>query len=411
MSTLRQPLTMPRGTAVILNIVIGAGLLTLPGLAIRQAGELAFCSWILCGLVSFPLLAVLILLGRRYPNAGGIAHFARIPFGSRGYGAASLVFLGAVIFGIPSIALTGGHYASVLVGESPHAIALALLCFAMLIHLASSEWVARANSLLAAIILCTIIAVVVSGLWLMGTSGMQANAIWPQRFDLAIVFSPFMMIFFAFTGWEVAAGLSEEFRSPARDFPRAMVASFVVVVLLYLAIAYLVQHVVLDGRYEVAFTQIAAISLGTWAKGAVAVIATVIILANLSGAIWAVSRLVFSLSREGWLPAMLQKGREGTPWLSVLATSAMFVIVLVADWAGFLGLERMLALAGQNFIVLYGIAAAALFRLSTHGGERLLAGTVVCLIVALVLLQGIPALYSLCLLALGMTRSRQFAVA
>src|SRR5690606_34746721 len=124
---------------------------------------------------------------------------------------------------------------------------------------------------------------------------------------------------------------------------------FAIALALYLAIAFLVQNIDLEGRYETAFTRIAALTLGREAEIAVGVIAATIILANLSGAIWAVSRMVLSLARQGYLPALLRRSRQGTPWLAVVATASALLAVTAADWAGLFGLDRMLAIAGQNF--------------------------------------------------------------
>lgn len=94
-----------RGAALMLNIVIGVGLLTLPGLALEIAGESAIWAWVLCATASVPLLAVFVIMGKRHPDAGGVAHFAQMAFGRLAYVTASFLFLGAVIFGLPSIAL------------------------------------------------------------------------------------------------------------------------------------------------------------------------------------------------------------------------------------------------------------------------------------------------------------------
>ena len=58
MSSLQKSLTTFSGTALMMNMVVGAGLLSLP------------------------LIAVFVIMGRRYPNAGGVAHFAAQAFGS-----------------------------------------------------------------------------------------------------------------------------------------------------------------------------------------------------------------------------------------------------------------------------------------------------------------------------------------
>lgn len=406
MSGLRHPLTVPRGIALMMNIVIGAGLLALPGLAVRQAGDHAFLGWVLCALASLPLLGAFILLGRRYPNAGGIAHYADVGFGRRGYVAASFLLLGAVLFGLPSIALTGGHYLAALTGLPPYATGLMLLACATLLHLAPSEAVSRVNSVMAVTITLAVVGLAIAGLAFAGAAadgGAQGGVgpLIPEEISLSRAAAPFMMLFFAFTGWEIAANTAEEFRNPRRDFPLAMLASFAVTVALYLAIAYLAQRLDLGGRYETAFATIARASLGAAGETAVALLAGTIILANLAGAIWAVSRLVFSLSREGVLPEVFARTRGGSPWVAVMTTALALAAVIGASGVGLFRLDWMLALSGQNFLILYGVAAMALFRVGRNLLERMLAVGVGLLALALVLAQGLAIAYPLALVALG----------
>ena len=102
MTELKQTLTLLRGTGLMLNIVVGAGLLALPGLTVAVAGDQALWAWLVCAVAALPLLLVFVILGGRHLDAGGIAHFVKLAFGEHGYIAASLIFLGAVAFGLPS---------------------------------------------------------------------------------------------------------------------------------------------------------------------------------------------------------------------------------------------------------------------------------------------------------------------
>ena len=129
---LKRSLGLFQGTALFLSIVIGAGLLTLPGLAVEMSGRHALIAWLVCAVAALPFLAVFIVLGRRYPEAGGISAYASRAFGRFGADMAGLLFLGAVVFGLPSIALAGGHYLAAISGLPAHLAALLLLgerCF------------------------------------------------------------------------------------------------------------------------------------------------------------------------------------------------------------------------------------------------------------------------------------------
>jgi len=121
----------------------------------------------------------------------------------------------------------------------------------------------------------------------------------------------------------------------------------------------------------------------------VAGIATLVITANLMGAIWAVSRMVFALGREGHLFIHLKLNASGTPLSSVALTALTILLVLLADILNLLNIERMFAIAGQNFFILYGLAGVALFRHARHGGDRAVA---VLVVAGLLIAEGLASL-------------------
>ncbi|MDQ0454439.1 APC family permease [Rhizobium paknamense] len=390
---LSKSLTTLRGAAVMLNIVVGAGLLALPGLVVKEAGNQALWAWGVAALAALPLLLVFLLMGQRFPDAGGIAHFARTAFGPRAYAIASLIFLGAVVFGLPGIALTGGHYIAEAIGGRPALYAILLVALAALSHLTSTEMAGRISSAIASIILFCLLGLVGLGFSVIDWSGAADTIASPAELSLQTLFHPFMMIFFAFTGWEVAAGLSEEFKNPRRDFPRAMALSFVAACLLYFAMAFTIQAVPITGSYEASFASLLALAFGEMGRLLMACLAALIILANLMGAIWGVSRLVFSLSREGLLPLRLKTNAQGTPFSAVLITSLVLFIGLTLDAFGLLNINAMLALAGQNFLLLYGITALALLRLSPRHADRLVALITLAVVAGLMVFQSASLLY------------------
>ena len=123
-----------------------------------------------------------------------------------------------------------------------------------------------------------------------------------------------------------------------------------------------------------------------------AAIATLVITANLIGAIWAVSRMVFALSREGHLFVRMGLNAAGAPVSSVALTSLAILLVLAADSVGLLNIEGMLAIAGQNFFILYGLAGVALFRHARHHRDRAVAGLAVLVVAGLLLAEGLASL-------------------
>ncbi len=392
MTTLTKSLGVLRGTGLMLNIVVGAGLLALPGLTVAVAGDQALWAWLVCAITALPLLLVFVILGGRHPDAGGIAHFVKLAFGDAGYLAASLIFLGAVAFGLPAIALTAGRYIAAITGGLPVAFASGIVILAALCLTTSPDMAARLSTVIASTILFVLLVII--GIGMAGIDWTIATTHIAPLSDISpsIILAPFMMIFFAFTGWEVAASLSEEFRNPKRDFPRAMMMSFTIATMLYLAMAFLAQTAQEVGSHEAVFVEILGARFGAAGGVVVAGIATLVITANLMGAIWAVSRMVFALGRDGHLSVRLKLNAAGTPASSVGLTSLIILLVLASDGMNLLDIEGMLTIARQNFFILYGLAGVALFRRARHGWDRAVAALAVLVVAGLLVAEGLASL-------------------
>jgi amino acid efflux transporter len=173
--------------------------------------------------------------------------------------------MGMFGFGIPAIALTGGYYLAAPLGLAPR-----------------YAW-------MVAIVILLLAATIGAGLASVGT------------------------VFFAFTGWEMLSFTAEEYRNPRRDSPRTVAISFLIVTGVYLLLAVGVQTQLNSNDSPLAATPartMVANVLGGQAGTAVAVLAVVIILANVIGAMWGASRLVMSSAWEGLLPAFLRTHGE-----------------------------------------------------------------------------------------------------
>lgn len=377
----------------MLNIVLGAGLLTLPGLAVLEAGEDALTVWLACVVVSIPLLVAFAIIGRRYPNAGGLARVAQVAFGSFGYAVTTLLFLGAVLFGLPSIALTGGYYAAAAIGGSAHAYAIGFILFAVAVNLVSVEWTGRINAAIAGLVVLALMATATIGMILTAPNWSTAVPPVPPTLSPEVFGLTFMMVFFAFTGWEVAANLSAEFHNPRRDFPIAIGLSFLIAVFLYLALALVAGSLDLGSNAEAPFVAMFVQQFGRAGGAVIALVAVMLISANLSAAVWAVSRMVWSAATEGLLPTGLAAvGENGTPFRAVVVTVTALIAVVNFSALGVIDLATMLAMAGQNFLLIYAIAAGALILLGQGLWDRSLAVVCVFIVAVLVVLRGTEGL-------------------
>jgi amino acid efflux transporter len=391
---LRKTLSVWRGTALLVNIVLGAGLLVLPGLALERVGSLALSAWLICALVTLPLLAVFVVLGQRYPDAGGIAHFASRAFGRYAYVSASLLFLGAVLLGLPAIALTGGYYASAAFGGNAHVYALGILLLAFLLDICSVEFAGRLNQGLSWALVIFISGIAITSLAAIRQEPPAYILTFPHSLaDYQIIAVIFPMIFFAFTGWEVGASLTAEFKNPQRDFPLAMFFSFLIATVIYAVMAYVAQRADLHGNFKAPFSSILDDHFGPGGGLIVSITAITLIYANLSSALWGISRMIFSLSNERLLPPVFGRLTRGQPIVAIVSLTGVLGLVVCLDWLRWLDIATSLKLAGQNFFILYGFSALALFRLSRGISERLISVLALVVVSVISVLQGSHLLY------------------
>ena len=68
MDQLKATLGPISGTLMMLNIVLGASLFILPGLAAQQTGPASIVYWLLAILLSLPLLVIFCLLAAERPS-------------------------------------------------------------------------------------------------------------------------------------------------------------------------------------------------------------------------------------------------------------------------------------------------------------------------------------------------------
>lgn len=421
MNDIKKTLGAVSGTAMMLNVVLGTGLLILPGLTAKLAGHAAFWAWVAAALVSAPLLWVFALLGARFPHTGGIAHIVGRSFGRGGFVAASFIFLGAVSLGLPSVALTGGYYyaaAMVSIGAPAYLAdanfaALALLALACGLNLYAPDTAKKIGGAAAVLIGVFIAGILIAGAWALSADMTAAQAqatlqtiVDPARLDWRASAAVFFMVFFAFTGWEVSIGMGGEFKNPARNIPIAIAASFVIAAALSIACVLLVLLAGPGAWHEAAFASLLPARFGiVLAAGAVLFIAV-----NLFAAIWSVSRLLFTLARDGILPPVIGRlSNAGVPQGAVLLFLVVGGSMLLVERVGDLAVDDFLSYAGLNFFVLYGLVSlVALGKLDGALRKSLACATLVlvCALLAFsATLRGIG--YPLALAVVGVLVARR----
>lgn len=421
MKQIKKTLGAFSGTAMFLNVVLGTGLLILPGLTAKIAGLAAFWAWVAAALVSIPLLWVFAHLSALFPHTGGIAHIVGRTFGRAGFVAASLIFLGAVSLGLPSVALTGGYYyasAAAFAGApawlaDANLAALVLLTLSCGLNLYAPDTAKKIGASAAVLISAFIVCMLIAGALALAADMTAAESraalqiiTAPAHLDWRAAAAVFFMVFFAFTGWEVAIGMGGEFKNPSRNIPFAIAASFVIAVALSMACVLLVLLAGPDAWHEAAFATLLPARFGiVLAAGAV-----LFITINLFAAIWSVSRLLYTLGDAGVLPPAIGKlSAAGTPRNAVLLFLAVGCVALLAERVSEAAVDDFLSYAGLNFFVLYGLVSVVAVRKLRGALKKILAVATLALVCALLFFSATPqgVVYPLALATVGVLVARR----
>jgi APA family basic amino acid/polyamine antiporter len=154
------------------------------------------------------------------------------------------------------------------------------------------------------------------------------------------IFAGASIVFFAYVGFDAVSTAAEEAINPQRDLPKGIVYSLIFCTIFYIIVSALLTGVVYYENLNVSDPVAFALSqLGyTWssalvATGAIFGLATVMLVL-----FYALTRVIFSMSRDGLLPEYLNKvnKKTQTPIKVILTTG-----ILISSIAGFVSLGEL----------------------------------------------------------------------
>ncbi|WP_369258705.1 amino acid permease [Geodermatophilus amargosae] len=378
------------------GIVIGTGIFTLTGVTAKQsAGPAVVVSFAVAGLVA--LLAALCYaeLASAVPTAGSAYTYAYATAGEVvawviGWDLFLEFALGAAV-----VARGWSGYVGNLLDLPPSLFgetstvnlgAAAIVVVLTLVAVLGIRESARVTGVLVVVKVAVCVFVIVAGAWFVrganltpfvppsepaeGGSGLTRPLIEvvaglePVAFGMGGVLTAAAVVFFAYTGFEAVANLSEETRRPARDVPLGLLGTLGLATALYVGVAFvvvgMVEYRAIDEGAPIAdaFDQV---GLG-WASSLVSIAAvaglTSVILVDLI----TIGRIGFAMGRDGLLPPSVARvsPRTGTP---VRVTLLFAVLVLVLATFVPLGTLADLVSIGTLFaFLLVSVAVVALRR-------------------------------------------------
>lgn len=352
--------------------ILGAGIYALVGKVAGAAGDGAWISFILAGILALVTGLSYAELGARIPHSAGAsaycAHAFRRPFISFLIGA--LVLLSGIT-STATAALAFQGYLLVFANVPTIIAALLLIAAINTLNFTGIRQSALTNNLFTVIELIGLLFFTVVCLryaFSTYTSTEILETLTPSV-DTAAVVAGVTIAFYAFVGFEDMVNLAEEAKDPVRDLPRAILTAITVTSLLYLLVIIAIQIIVTpaeaaaSARPLLSVLERAGLPMPAWVFALIAIIA--ISNTGLANSIMA-SRLMYGMARQGLLPKPLAwvHARRYTPWFSILIVALLTLLWVITG-----GVTTMAQTTGFLLVTIFLFVHLSLIRIRRRDGS------------------------------------------
>ena len=361
--------------AIIVGIVIGAGIFKTPSMVAGVSGDVgwAISIWIAGALISIAGALCYAELSTRHAHAGGDYHFLELAYGRH------LAFLyawaKAAVINTGSIALLAfvfGDYMTKVIhlGAYSSAIwAIGIVVGLTLINLIGLQASGRVQTLLAIVEVAGLVAVIIAGF--MVSAPAEAT---PPAFSsspalgmagLALVF-----VLLTFGGWNEAAYISAEVAGGPRRIVGIIVISLLVITGIYLLVNLALIHGLgLKGlaQSKAAAADVMGAAFGAWGEKALGLFVAMAALTSINATMIVGARSNFALGLDWKALRFMGRWNEsaGIPVPALLVQGAIsLALVVFGLWQhdGFESMVEFTAPVFWSFLLLVGIAVFILRR-------------------------------------------------
>ncbi|XP_019887696.1 Y+L amino acid transporter 2 isoform X2 [Ooceraea biroi] len=342
---LKRELGLWDGVAIIVGIIVGAGIFVSPKGVLINSGSVgqALIVWVFSGILSLIGALCYAELGTMIPKSGGDYAYISDAFGPL----PAFLYLWVALFilvptGNAITALTFAQYILQPLWpgceppyEAVRLLAAVITCLLTAINCYNVKWATRVQDIFTATKIFALLIIMVAGFWwlCMGHTEnfhrpMAGTNTQPGYIALAVYSG-----LFSYSGWNYLNFVTEELKDPYKNLPKAICISLPLVTVIYV-LANVAYFVVLT-QDEILASNAVAVTFGDKLLGVMSWIMPFFVACStfgaLNGAIFASSRLFFVGARNGHLPTAIAliNVRNLTPMPSLIFLCIITLILLI----------------------------------------------------------------------------------
>ncbi|HFI0861246.1 TPA: amino acid permease [Streptococcus suis] len=370
--------------------MVGTGIFTVTGLAAAQYAGPALIISIVIAAISVGLTALFYAeFASRIPTNGGAYGYLYTVFGEFPAWIAGWLTIMEFLTAVSSVASGWGAYLKGLLAHFGISMPTALngtfdpaagtyvdllpvlvLFFVIGVVLLNSKAALRFNSALVILKFSALVLFVIAGMFFIKPSNWADFA--PFGFGAiyggqAGIMAGASLMFFAFLGFESISLAIDEVKTPEKNVPKGIVLSLFIVTILYVIVTLVLTGMVHYSKLNVADAVAFAlreVGLG-WAASYISVVAILTLITVCISMTYALSRMVYSISRDGLLPKPLS---QLTKTSKVPKNATILVGIFAAICAGIFPLATIASFLNICTLAYLMMLAVGIIRLRQIDG-------------------------------------------
>jgi basic amino acid/polyamine antiporter, APA family len=375
-----EVLRLREAIAIIVGVVIGAGIFKAPSLVAGMTGDVSwmFIAWVLGGLASLVGALCYAELATTYPHAGGDYHYLQRAYGRSmsllfGWARLSVITTGSIallafVFGDYMTAVLPLPYLSATGSSAAYAAASVLVLSH--IHLRGVKAMSSTQVWLTALEILGLGLIIVAAITLPdgGAAAQQAAPGAAHTPSLAMFGLAMVFVLLAYGGWNEAAYISADVRDKRRNTVKALVLSIVIITSLYLAVVWAYwQGLGLEGmaKSNAVAADLLKVSFGPTGELIISLMVAVAALTSINATMIVGARTSYALGRDWhalrWLADW--DSQRGAPLHALrLQCVVALALIVIGTWAGG-GFKAMVEFTAPVFWLFFLLSGISLFVL------------------------------------------------
>jgi len=380
MTRLNQTITRWQGMGLIATTLLGTGVFILPQLTLQAAGDKAIWAWGFLLLAILPLTLVFAELGRHYTHAAGPAYFTEKAFGALPGRVIGLIFLFAIPPGAAAALIMTFEFLKPLISLTPFQTLMAELSVFFSLFLVNRKGLQLSGRVQLGLTLIILSVVSVMLASLLSSSDIQPSGALPVVTDTQIgILAAISLAVWSFLGIEAVTHLAGEFKDVKKDFIPACLGGVALVGLIYMACTWLSM---LAPENDLAMVGAFSLLLGDGGRWIIGILGLISGFATLNVYLASTSRLAWSFSNEGILPAaMKQLNQYQIPSVALISFISISSAMLILSYLFEMDFVSLAHWVNGCFVMIYTVSMLAAWKLlSARHRPAIVVGLAACLL-------------------------------